>query len=127
MRSLQRMNKVLSDFIPKRRRFNPRHSPLQSLSYAYHYGGWQAVKQAAYSLAYDRAIQERLDELNIPEIIVNELSLNQVIKEVIDDIHDLDALDAHQDIRKLVDKYFKERTIEEIEEMLKDGNDQKED
>lgn len=38
-----------------------KRSPLQRLAYAYHSLGWEAVKHAAYQLAYDTEVRQRIN------------------------------------------------------------------
>lgn len=59
-------------------------SPLQRLSYAYKRRNWEAVKQAAIAFGYTVAVEMKLDTLNIPDIIRNELDLNRAIVEYLE-------------------------------------------
>jgi hypothetical protein len=56
-------------------------SPLQRLAFAFHYGRWESVKQAAEAYAFDRAIERKVEEMNIPAIIEHEIWLRRKIQE----------------------------------------------
>lgn len=73
-------------------------SSLQRLSYAFHYQGFEGVKQAAYALAYSEAVQKRLDDLNIPELIRSLLSLDKLLPELMSDFDFARYIESKQDI-----------------------------
>lgn len=92
-------------------------SPLQRLSYAYHYGGWESVKQAAYNLAYSEAIRQRLNEW-LPDLLRQTLHLDRLAREVISDELAQDKLAARLDMqeftRRIVDRLALDRQLNDI-------------
>lgn len=83
---------------------NPRHTPLQRLSYAYHFGGWEAVRQAAYALAYSEAVKRKIEELNIPEMLTREIQLYRALQQALEDLRDIDAAWDNDTINRLLDQ-----------------------
>lgn len=93
-----------------------RHKPsaLQRLAQAYHYGRWESVKQAAVAMGYETAIQRRLDEMNIPQLVQDQLELAPLFTEVAESLRDLDVVDAQTAIRALLDRIHLENEINGI-------------
>lgn len=102
-------------------------SPLQRLSYAFHYGGWEAVKQAAYNLAYSEAITKRLDEMNIPDVIRDLLHLDKLLNEMLGDLDFIKYQEAKNDLdaflRRLeMTDFIEGLNIDDFEGENKDDN-----
>ena len=94
-------------------------TPIQRLAYAFKMRRWESVKQAAVALAYSIAISKRLDELDIPQIIREELKLHEVLKHYITDEDDADRRAGRYNIDKLADKL---RLDMELDDILRGSN-----
>lgn len=100
-----KIDKLLSDFLTgKPQIWKDSISPLQRLAYAYHHGGWEAIKQAAYNLAYSEAIQQRLDDLNIPDVLRQLLGMENMLREMLDDADFMRFKEAKNDVEALANK-----------------------
>lgn len=74
-------------------------SPLQRLSYAYHHGSWESVRQAAYALAYSEALRKKIDSLDIPLLIREALQLDNLAAEVMRDSQAIDLEQAKREVQ----------------------------
>ena len=101
-RHYQELRRELYELFKEWLEWDTKISPLQRLAYAYHYGGWEAVKQAAVNMGYSQAIERRLDALNIPEIIRQELHLQALIQDYLDTERDVDRADYRQAVDDLI-------------------------
>jgi len=118
-RDYAQLRKELTRLYRQQHQWQYKTSPLQRLSYAYHYGGWEAVKQAAYSLAYSEAIGRRLDALNIPDLIRRELQLERLIKDHLETMSDINAQEAAREI----DQILAALELEDFMNTLEQGGD----
>jgi hypothetical protein len=89
-------------------------TPIQRLAYAFKMRRWESVKQAAVALAYSVAISQRLDELNIPQILRDELKLHEVLKNLLTDEDRVDREQGQNDIDKLADRLRLDMELDDI-------------
>lgn len=81
-------------------------TPLQRLSYAFYHGRWESVKQAAYALAYSRAVEMLIERLNIPEIIQSTLKLQRLLTEYLVDQEAIDRSHGQGEKKEALDRFL---------------------
>jgi len=87
---------------------------LQRLSQAYHFRRWESVKQAAVAYGFSEAVRRRLDELNIPQLIIDQFHLVDLFVDVAGDMEEYNILDARKAIQMLYERMALDSELNDI-------------
>ena len=82
----QRHLKEIRALFKQAETWKKRISPLQRLAYAYHFGRWESVKQAAIAYGFSQAVTRYLDALDIPHVLRDLFHMDDLVQSITEDM-----------------------------------------